>query len=571
MCQLNFNEVLHNMRFTINRLIPWILILTTPIIILNNSSKNERNTKILSYEFNYPYDEILKIKHKKFDNEKQDILIEENIMSNIKLNMKRLLKKITYEVEGDRDNYSLNINMNPPEAYSDLKGVTCFRGNPYRDSASYGFARIEKKKLKKIWEISIGGIDRWTGVGWNGQPAIVKWPYSVQKIMNIKEEKKNKRDLVEVVYGALDGKVYFIDINDGEYTREPITLPGPIKGSVTIDPRGIPLLYVGQGINTVNGKRVETGFRIFNLIDQKLLFYINGIDGFAYRGWPAFDSNSIVDKDSDTLFVCGENGIFYKVKLNTKYNIDKRFLNIAPKIEKYRYRIEGNNYQGIENSVAIYKNLAYFADNGGWIQCVDINNMKPIWIRDVTDDTDSTIVLEGNMDRLVLYTSCEVDKQGSIGYSFIRKIDGLSGELLWEKKYNCHSKLGDSPSNGGALATPVVGKYNLDNIIICNLARYNSINKGLLVALDKENGREVWRIELNNYSWSSPVAVYTEDGKGYIIVCDSAGIMYLIEGRQGKILDRIHLGANVEASPAVFENTIVVGTRGQKIFGIEVE
>jgi hypothetical protein len=46
--------------------------------------------------------------------------------------------------------------------------------------------------------------------------------------------------------------------------------------------------------------------------------------------------------------------------------------------------------------------------------------------------------------------------------------------------------------------------------------------------------------------------------------------MFLIEGKTGKIVDRISLEANIEASPAVYENMIVVGTRGQKIWGIRI-
>ncbi|MCL1878655.1 MAG: hypothetical protein FWF80_07345 [Defluviitaleaceae bacterium] len=33
---------------------------------------------------------------------------------------------------------------------------------------------------------------------------------------------------------------------------------------------------------------------------------------------------------------------------------------------------------------------------------------------------------------------------------------------------------------------------------------------------------------------------------------------------------KINLGGNVEASPAVFGNMLAVGTRGQRIFGIEI-
>jgi len=76
---------------------------------------------------------------------------------------------------------------------------------------------------------------------------------------------------------------------------------------------------------------------------------------------------------------------------------------------------------------------------------------------------------------------------------------------------------------------------------------------------------------MNNYAWSSPVAVYDEDGNAYIIQCDSAGNMALIDGKTGTELDKVSLGTNIEATPAVYGNTVVVGTRGQKIYGITIK
>ena len=44
-------------------------------------------------------------------------------------------------------------------------------------------------------------------------------------------------------------------------------------------------------------------------------------------------------------------------------------------------------------------------------QCVDLNTMKPVWLRDVSDDTNSTTILEETEDGVFLYTACEVDHQ----------------------------------------------------------------------------------------------------------------------------------------------------------------
>jgi outer membrane protein assembly factor BamB len=222
----------------------------------------------------------------------------------------------------------------------------------------------------------------------------------------------------------------------------------------------------------------------------------------------------------------------------------------------------------MENSIAIYKNFSYFVDNTGYLHCIDLNTLTPVWIRNVTDDTDSTIAIEDlGGSKVSLYTACEVDHQGANGYSYVRKINALTGELLWENKYQCTF----SETNGGALASPVVGKNDISNLVIFNIAKAWNTNGGKLIAFDKETGKEIWVINLDRYCWSSPVDIYTKDGKSYIIQCDSGGYMYLIEGQTGEILDKIALGGNVEGSPAVYEDMIVVGTRGQRILGIKVK
>jgi len=48
-----------------------------------------------------------------------------------------------------------------------------------------------------------------------------------------------------------------------------------------------------------------------------------------------------------------------------------------------------------------------------------------------------------------------VDLQGENGYSYVRKINALTGSLVWEKKYKCSY---NADTNGGTLASPVIGK-----------------------------------------------------------------------------------------------------------------
>ena len=73
-----------------------------------------------------------------------------------------------------------------------------------------------------------------------------------------------------------------------------------------------------------------------------------------------------------------------------------------------------------------------------------------------------------------------------------------------------------------------------------------------------------------NYYWSLPTVVYARRGKPFIVQCDSVGRVFLIDARHGVTIDSITLNGGVEGSPVVFEDMIVVGTRGQRIYGIRL-
>lgn len=454
-----------------------------------------------------------------------------------------------------------------PDKYSDIEGVLTFRGNNLRDFAAWGKTCIKDKKFEKVWEFNTSFHSFGGGGGWTGQPAVIRWPEEIKQIMNIKEKFKGLQDFTEVVFASLDGKIYFFELTTGEQTREPIDIKNTIKGSVALDPRGYPLLYVGQGLNE-NG---QIGYRVFNLIDNKLLYFLNGRDSFAYRSWGAFDGAPLINKDTDTMILGGENGLFYKIKLNTKFDIEQKTISIAPEIDKYRYKIEGNQFQGVENSVAAYKDIVYFSDNGGSIQALDINSLKPLWTVPMTDDTDATIAIKIEDEIPYLYTGCEVDKQGSKGISTVRKINGLTGEVVGASEFNCRSILGEHPVNGGLLASPVLGKKSLEGCVIFTIARYEKLYQGLMIAVNCKNGQELWRWVMPNYSWSSPVDVYDQDDNGYLIQGDSIGTLHLIDGKTGTQLDNLQLNGNIESSPVVFDNYIVIATRGGKVYGVKIK
>ena len=95
----------------------------------------------------------------------------------------------------------------------------------------------------------------------------------------------------------------------------------------------------------------------------------------------------------------------------------------------------------------------------------------------------------------------------------------------------------------------------------------------MLVALRKDTMEKEWELPMEHYAWSSPAVVYNSKGDGFLIQADSAGNLFLINGRTGQVLDTLNPtknGTNFEASPALFGDTLVIGNRGQVIYFIRL-
>ena len=476
----------------------------------------------------------------------------------------------TYAIQINGEIVDEYLNPEPiffgmPGTYAQTESVTTFRGNNFRNDPTFGVASISAGKLTERYKIATTTLDHWSGVGWSGQPAIVKWDYELQQKMNMLPDKKEKENLIEVIQGATDGNVYFFDLEDGKPTRQTFRYGQPIKGGVTVDPRGYPILFIGQG-DQFGGR---TGCGMFSLIDLKELFFLPNHDPFALRYHDLFDSNPLFDIQNDRLFECGENGLIYNMKLNTDFDPEAGTITLAPEIVRYRYttKINAQKALGTEGSPAAFMNYIFTADNGGIVQCVDLMTFTPVWARDCTDDTDVAVALdwEEETQTLALYTGCQTDYQRN---AYFRKLNAENGELLWEHFYPCYT---DTAVSGGVLATPVIGRGDMSRLVVFWVGKVIDMGGGgALVAIDKITGEIVWEKIMPSYGWSSPVGIYNEDGKGYIAVCDAAGRMHLIRGTTGETLDSISLGSNVEASPAVYGDTIIVGTRGCVIYGIKI-
>ena len=462
-----------------------------------------------------------------------------------------------------------------------ISGFFTFRGNYRRDASSVGAVSANERILERSWEYETGkllknnGSDYWSGNGWTGQPLLAQWDDEIRLKMNMYDDAKAKNGLVEVIYPGMDGCIHFLDLDTGEETRPVINVGMTFKGTASIYPDGTPLLFCGCGDAQTGpfGENVSQRFYIYSLLTGKLL-YEGGIeDSFAPRTWHAYDSSPIIDPETDTLIYPGENGVIYSMKLNTEYgkNSTEVFVNPSETV-KYTFTIKGvydedKRLWGSECSACAWNGYIFLGDNAGMFYCLDINEMKMVWITDLKEDINSSPILSFEEDGKFIYVGTTLKygyDEHSMGEAAVYKLNAVTGRQVWKKAYEVHTVKGYA---GGVLSTGAVGKGEIGDYVIYSISKTPSLEGGYLVALDKKTGHEEWRLNLDMYSWSSTVLTYDRNGMPLIIQGCQNGDLLLVDGRDGHILNRINFGSAIEATPVMYAERLVIATRGEKIYG----
>ena len=491
-------------------------------------------------------------------------------MTQINVNGKTLSNNKKYRAKQE-------ISFEQGSEYTAANGIVTFRGNNFRDNPVWGTADFAENKLKSDWTYQTGKLTSqgktWTGSGWTGQPLVVKWPRATKQVMNMHSWAKEDDSLVEVIYACLDGHIYFLDMKTGRQTRDTLDIGYTFKGAGALDPRGYPIMYVGSGYNSSKGKS-----RVFviSLIDGNVLYTFGDSDPFSLRGSLSFfDSSALVDAETDTLIYPGENGILYLIHLGTNYDEAQGTLSINPdRIVKWHYqglRTSASKYwMGMEDSAVIYKGYLYIQDNGGHFMCLDLNTLQLVWVQDCLDDSNGSPVMSIEDGKAYLYASTSFHlgwRSSSTAPIPIWKIDAETGEIIWKTEYTCRSV---TEVSGGVQSTIALGKNNLADNIYVTVSRTGGLANGVLACLDKKTGKVNWEHKAA-YAWSSPICVYNQNGDGKVIYATSAGKMYLLEGKTGEVQDELQVsGSCIEASPVVYDNRLVIGTRGCQICGIRI-
>ena len=440
------------------------------------------------------------------------------------------------------------------DAYANKPGIFTFRGSATRIPPYYGHLTDDSIQIKVDWVFTtrmdavatpLGVFEG--GSGWTGQPLYVHWPDSVGDSIHPQE----------VMVASLCGDIYFIDFQTGERSRKDYKVGNVLKGTPAFNTSLNGHLYIGQGVQ----KEAPFGTQVFDLNTHQMI-HTFARDPNAWRGWGGYDSSPV--EAGGFLFRPGENGTLYKYYIGDGgYTLQSTL----------RYSTtQAKSSPGMESSMAVCRNYGYVGDNAGNILCVNLNTLQPVWHYWNHDDTDASPIVEEEDGIPYVYTGCEVDRQGNSGYSHFVKLNGLTGELIWEDTIRCHKlHFGNNTSDGGMYVTPLIGKGDCEGMIFSAFCIHKAQTQGVFMAFDKKDGRELYRTKLKCYCWSSPVAFYNDRNEMFVFVGDVTGNVYLIQGKTGEIVATAKVGTNFEASPIVVDNKIIVGSRGNKIYKISLQ
>jgi outer membrane protein assembly factor BamB len=436
---------------------------------------------------------------------------------------------------------STTATTEPPVSSGfEVEGLLTFRGNPTR--TYYGEGPVPTDPVE-VWsypgesggmcsESSVGGESRtWCGSGWTGQPSVFE-----------------RDGRTWVVFGAYDGAVHFVDYETGEDILPPFPTGDIIKGSVTVDPDGFPIVYSGSRDDELHVIAIDR--------PEPVELWSLSADAVSPTMWNNdWDGSPLVLDDH--LIEGGENSQFHIVRLNRSYGADG-LVQVAPELvfntpgwDQQLLDSIGDREVSIENSVAVHDGVAYFSNSGGLVQGWDIETHEQVFRFWTGDDTDASLVID---EEGFLYVASEYER-------FNARSEEV-GQLLKLDPRRPDDPIVWSVANrefrpGGFWATPALH----DGVVIV------PDDAGFVRGWDMATGAELWEFRLPGPTWQSPVVV-----DDVLIQGDCNGVLHAYDVSDPRALPpelwSIELGGCIESTPAVWRGRIFVGTRAGRFHAI---
>src|SRR5690606_11997968 len=239
--------------------------------------------------------------------------------------------------------------------WGEVEGLTMFRGNPTR--TWYGVGPVPEDP-ENLWsypesgglcgQSTVGGeTTTWCGTGWTGQPVVWERPDGVTEVIfgaydhsvhfldaetgqptrpalhtgyRLKGSVPLAPDglpiihhgFTDVIFVSYDHSVHYLDAETGQPTRPAFLTGDIIKGSVTLDPDGFPILYTGSRDNKLRAIALDR-----ERPTELWALDANVVSGVWNNDW---DGNPVII--DDILYEGGENSWFFAVRLNRGYDGD---------------------------------------------------------------------------------------------------------------------------------------------------------------------------------------------------------------------------------------------------------
>ena len=428
------------------------------------------------------------------------------------------------------------------EQWGSVDGLTMFRGSPTR--TFYGTGPLAASP-SEVWRYpnsqmcstsSAGGESKvWCGMGWTGQPVVYE-----------REDGKT-----ELIFGAYDRAVHFVDGETGQDLRPKFTTGDLIKGSVTLDPDGYPLIYFGSRDNRLRIVALDR-----DQPEELWSLDANAVNGIWNNDW---DGNPIII--DDIMYEGGENGWFFAFELNREYldngwvNVDPETLLAMPGYDNELISKSGRNVS-IESSVVAYGQRVYFANSGGRVVGLDVSNIRTGTAPIVFDyyaggDIDATMVVDEDG---FLYVSIEHEPSQMNSVERARNLE--VGQLIKLDPYTDGDPriwgidLTSGDSDAGIWATPALHEGLL----------YVNTHLGDLIVVDSTSGEILWSDPVGWHSWSSPVVI---DDTLIVATCTGELRGYSLDDPRSPIRAWTVQASEscLEATPAVFAGRIYLGSR----------
>ena len=427
-----------------------------------------------------------------------------------------------------------------------VRGVLTFRGSPTRSWYGGGPVPLMPEVLWRFPEegdlcslsTTGGRTTNWCGIGWTGQPAV--W------------ELENRTWLA---IGAYDRGIHVLDASTGTPILEPFVTDDIVKGSLTVDPDGFPLIYSGS-------RDGQLRILAFDRPDRLVELWSMAGDEVNPVMWnDDWDGAPLILKDY--LITGGENSWFHIIRLNRSLDpsgtvtVDPEIVFQAPGWDSELLSALGDNNVSIENSLAISGDTVWFANSGGLVQGWDLSPLQtgddPVrnfrwWMG---DDVDATIVID---DEGFLYVAAEYERATARSREVgqLVKLDPSKPEtpVVW----SVHE---DGTLPGGFWSTPALHRDVL----------YVATNSGKLMSVDRYSGKVLWSKRLEGPLWGSPVVV-----GDILIIGDCGGHLraYGVQQPDEEPIEiwRVEIGGCLEATPTVWEGRIYIGSREGGLFAL---